>query len=170
MRRILAILGSAIFLVIAPGIVAAYVPWRICRWQVGPSLLGILSFRLVGMLLIAAGLPVLLDSFARFALQGLGTPAPVFPTRYLVVSGLFRFVRNPMYVAVVSLILGQGLLFGSIRILEYGIAVWLGFCLFVLLSEEPTLRKHFGSEYEEFCANVSRWIPRFRPWRGPIRR
>ena len=165
MRRILAILGSAIFLVIAPGIVAAYVPWRISRWQVGAPLLGTSSFRLVGVLLIAAGLPVLLDSFARFALQGRGTPAPIFPTRHLVVSGLFRYVRNPMYVAVVSLALGQGLFFGSVRVLEYGIAVWAGFHLFVLIYEEPTLRKTYGPEYEQFCANVPRWIPRLRPWR-----
>jgi protein-S-isoprenylcysteine O-methyltransferase Ste14 len=99
---------------------------------------------------------VLLDSFARFALQGLGTPAPIFPTRHLVVSGLFRYVRNPMYVAVLSLILGQGLLFGSVRVLEYGIAVWVAFYFFVLIYEEPTLRRSYGHEYEEFCANVPR--------------
>src|SRR6516164_401060 len=167
MRRTLAILGSAIFLVIAPGIVAVYMPWRICRWHLESPLLGTSVFRLVGVLLIAAGLPVLLDSFARFALQGLGTPAPIFPTRYLVVSGLFRYVRNPMYVAVLLLILGQGLLFGSVRVLEYGIAVWVGFYLFVLIYEEPTLRNSYGREYEEFCANVPRWIPCLRPWRGP---
>jgi protein-S-isoprenylcysteine O-methyltransferase Ste14 len=166
MRRIFAILGSAIFLVIAPGIVAGYAPWRICRWHVAAPLLGISSFRLLGVLFIAAGIPVLLDCFARFALQGLGTPAPIFPTRHLVVSGLFRYVRNPMYVAVLSLIFGQGLLFSSTGVLEYGVAVWLGFYLFVLLYEEPTLRRTFGIEYEEFCANVPRWIPRFRPWRG----
>jgi protein-S-isoprenylcysteine O-methyltransferase Ste14 len=163
MKRVLAILGSAIFLVIAPGIVAGYMPWRICRWRLGAPLLGVSSFRFVGVLLIAAGIPVLLDSFARFALQGLGTPAPIFPTRHLVVSGLFRYVRNPMYVAVVSLIFGQGLLCGSIGVLEYGIAVWVGFYLFVLVYEEPTLRKSYGSEYEEFCADVPRWIPHFRP-------
>jgi protein-S-isoprenylcysteine O-methyltransferase Ste14 len=165
MRRTLAILGSAVFLVLAPGIVAGYVPWLICRWHLAPPLLGFLWFRVVGVLLMAAGLPVLLDSFARFALQGLGTPAPVFPTRHLVVSGLFRYVRNPMYVAVVSLIFGQGLLFGSVRVLEYGVAVWAAFSLFVLIYEEPTLRRSYGSEYEDFCANVPRWIPRLRPWR-----
>jgi len=123
------------------------------------------AFQVMGGLLIIAGLPVLLDSFARFAFQGLGTPAPIFPTRHLVVSGLFRYVRNPMYVAVVSLILGQGLFFGSVRVLAYGIAVWVGFYLFVLIYEEPTLRNAYGPEYEEFCANVPRWIPRLRPWR-----
>ena len=115
--------------------------------------------------MIVAGIPVLLDSFIRFAVQGLGTPAPIFPTRQLVVSGFFRYVRNPMYVAVVSLILGQGLFFSSVRVLEYGIGVWLGFYLFVLIYEEPTLRKTYGLEYEEFGANVPRWIPHLRPWR-----
>ena len=165
MRRVFAILGSALFLVVAPGIVAGYVPWRITGWHMGVPLLGTSSFRLVGVLLIAAGLPVLLDSLTRFALHGLGTAAPVFPTRHLVVSGLYQYVRNPMYVAVVSLILGQGLFLGSVRVLEYGVAVWVGFSLFVLLYEEPTLRKSYGLEYEEFCANVPRWIPHLRPRR-----
>ncbi len=118
--------------------------------------------------MIAAGLPVLLDSFARFALQGLGTPAPILPTRHLVVTGFFRHVRNPMYVAVASLILGQALVFGSVPVLEYGIAVAVGFSVFVRLYEEPALRRSFGVEYEEYCANVPRWIPRLRPWRGPL--
>jgi protein-S-isoprenylcysteine O-methyltransferase Ste14 len=165
MRRILAILGSAIFLVIAPGIVAGYVPWLICRWHVGPPLMGIYLLRLVGLFLIAAGLPILLDSFGRFALHGRGTPAPIFPTHHLVVNGIFRYVRNPMYVAVLSLILGQALVFGSVRVLEYGFAVWAAFYLFVLVYEEPTLQKTYGAEYEQFCANVPRWIPRLGPWR-----
>ena len=167
MRRVPAILGSAVFLVIAPGVVAGYVPWVICQWHVEPPLLGIYLLRVVGVLLILIGLPVLLDSFARFAIQGLGTPAPVFPTRHLVVSGLFRYVRNPMYVAVLCLIIGQGLLFGSASVLAYGLAVWVAFSLFVLGYEEPTLRRTYGAEYQEFCANVPRWIPRVKPWPGP---
>ena len=165
MRRIFAIVGSAIFLVIAPGIVAGYIPWRICRWHLEAPLAGIFPLRPLGVLSIAAGLPALLDSFARFAFQGLGTPAPIFPTRRLVVSGLYRYVRNPMYLAVVSVILGQGLFFGDVRVLEYGIAVWAAFHLFVLIYEEPILRNTYGSEYENFCVNVHRWVPRLRPWR-----
>ena len=113
--------------------------------------------------MIAAGLPVLLDSFGRFAIQGLGTPAPIAPPQHLVVTGLYRYVRNPIYVAVTSLIVGQGLLFGSLRLLEYGLVVWLGFFAFVLLSEEPALRSKFGREYEDYCARVPRWIPRLKP-------
>lgn len=164
MRRILAVVCSAIFLIIAPGTVVGYIPWRICRWHVEAPLAGVFLSQILGVLLIAAGLPVLLDSFARFALHGLGTPAPIFPTRHLVVSGLYRYVRNPMYLAVASLILGQGLFFGNVRVLEYGIAVWAAFHLFVLLYEEPTLRNTYGPEYEEFCTNVRRWVPRLRPW------
>jgi protein-S-isoprenylcysteine O-methyltransferase Ste14 len=116
--------------------------------------------------LIALGVVGLTDSFVRFAIQGVGTPAPVFPTRHLVVTGLYRYVRNPMYVAVVSAILGQGLLLGSARVIEYGGLVWLLFHVFVLVYEEPTLRISFGSEYELFCNEVPRWIPRRTPWRS----
>lgn len=82
-------------------------------------------------------------------------------------SGFYRFVRNPMYVAVVTAILGQALLFGSLALAGYAAAVWLCFHAFVLLYEEPTLRKTFGPEYEAFRAHVPRWIPRRTPWRPP---
>jgi protein-S-isoprenylcysteine O-methyltransferase Ste14 len=164
MRRFSSVLGSALFLVIAPGIVAGYVPWWISGWRMQAPLLHFSPFRWLGVLLIVAGVPVLLDSFARFALKGLGTPAPVFPTQHLVVSGLYRYVRNPMYVAVAAVILGQALLFGNVRVLGYGVLVWLGFHLFVLFYEEPTLRRSFGAEYETFCANVGRWLPRLSAW------
>jgi protein-S-isoprenylcysteine O-methyltransferase Ste14 len=166
MKRFFAVLGSAVFLVIAPGTVAGLMPWWISGWQMQAPLLGLPAMRVIGGVLIAAGVPVLLDSFARFALQGVGTPAPVLPTRHLVVTGLYRYVRNPMYVAVVWVILGQGLLFGNVRVLGYGALVWLAFHLFVLMYEEPTLRRSFGEEYEVFCANVPRWIPRLTAWRA----
>lgn len=165
MKRSGAILGSAVFLVLAPGTVAGLIPWWISRWQTQPPWFGFMPFRWLGVLVIAAGLPVLLDSFVRFAVQGLGTPAPVAPTQHLVISGLYRYVRNPMYVAVVAMILGQGLLFGSLHVLEYGLAAWLTMHLFVVFYEEPTLRRQFGAEYEEFCQNVGRWVPRVRAWR-----
>jgi protein-S-isoprenylcysteine O-methyltransferase Ste14 len=125
--------------------------------------LGLQVFRHAGALLVAMGLIGLLNSFVRFALQGLGTPAPVFPTRHLVVAGLYRYVRNPMYIAVVMSILGQALIFGNTGLLEYGGIVWLLFHLFVLLYEEPALRATFGAEYDSFCAEVPRWIPRLTP-------
>ncbi len=166
MRRVFAILGSGLFLLLAPGTAAGVVPWWISRWQVQPPLLRIPVLRLVGGFLIIASICLVLDSFARFAIQGLGTPAPVFPTRHLVISGLYRHVRNPIYIAVVVAILGQGLLFGSVPVLEYGVLVWLAFHVFVLVYEEPKLTATFGPEYEVFCAHVPRWLARLRPWQG----
>ena len=116
---------------------------------------------------MAAGAAVVLEAFARFALQGIGTPAPVFPTQHLVVQGSYRFVRNPMYVAVTALILGQALFLGDKHLLVYAIFPWLAAHLFVVLYEEPTLRKTFGEEYQAYSAHVPRWIPRLTPWRPP---
>jgi len=166
MRRGLAALGSAVFFVLAPGMVGGLAPWWISRRGADSIALG-WPLRSLGVLLVAAGAAVLLDSFARFAWQGLGTPAPVFPTRRLVVTGLYRYVRNPMYVAVVAVILGQSLLLGSPRVLGYGALVWLAFHLFVVAYEEPALRAAYADEYKRFCANVPRWIPRLSPWRPP---
>jgi protein-S-isoprenylcysteine O-methyltransferase Ste14 len=165
-RRILAIVGSAIFLVLAPGMLAGVVPWWISHWRVEAALLGLPVLRFAGGVLLVLGAVGVLDSFGRFAIQGIGTPAPVFPTRHLVVTGLYRYVRNPIYVAVVSTILGQGLILGNVRLLEYGGLLWLFFHLAVLIYEEPTLRASFGSEYSAFCAEVPRWIPRLTPWTG----
>jgi len=165
-KRPAAIVGSVFFLLLAPGTVAGLVPWWISRWRMQPPFLGFGGFRVAGIVLIVAGIPILLDSFARFALEGLGTPAPVAPTQHLVVSGLYRYVRNPMYVGVLAVILGQGLLLADTRVLGYGALVWLAFTLFVMGYEEPALRRQFGSEYENFCARVPRWIPRIRPWRA----
>jgi protein-S-isoprenylcysteine O-methyltransferase Ste14 len=166
MRKASAILGSILFLLLAPGVVAGFVPWWISRWQMRAPLLGISVFRVLGVFLIVAGVPMVLDSFVRFAIQGLGTPAPVFPTTHLVVTGLYRHVRNPMYVGVIAIIAGQGLLFGSQRVLGYGALVWMAFHLFVRGYEEPKLTKRFGEEYREFCRNVPRWMPRLRGWRS----
>ncbi len=163
-RRSASILVSLLFLLFAPGMVAGVLPWWIARWQLHPALLGVPALRVVGVLLIAAGAPVVLDSFVRFAVQGLGTPAPVFPTRHLVVTGLYRYVRNPMYVGVVTVICGQGLLWGDVRVFAYAAFVWGLFYLFVLGYEEPKLRRSFGDEYREYSANVPRWIPRRKPW------
>lgn len=162
-RKALAIFGSAVFLVIAPGFVAGLMPWWISRWRLETPFFGMPLFRFAGGMLIALGTIGLLDSFVRFAVQGVGTPAPVFPTRHLVVTGLYRYVRNPMYVAVVSTILGQGLILGNAMLLEYGGLIWLLFHLFVLGYEEPILRARFGSEYGLFRAEVPRWIPRLTP-------
>jgi protein-S-isoprenylcysteine O-methyltransferase Ste14 len=136
-QRAAATIGSAIFLIIAPGTLAVAIPWSLTHWHLAPPLFPIA--RALGAALIVAGLPILLDSFARFTLQGRGTPAPVMPPERLVVTRFYRHVRNPMYVAVTALIAGQGLLFGSVTVLGYGAIVWAGFFLFVVAYEEPAL-------------------------------
>ncbi len=166
MTRARALLGSIVFLVIAPGTVAGVVPWWISRWRVQRPFLGAAELRLLGAALLVVGAAALLDSFARFALRGLGTPAPVAPPRRLVVTGLYRHVRNPMYAALLAILLGQALLFGNAALLGYALLFWLAVHLFVVLYEEPTLARTFGEEYAAFRANVPRWVPRLRGWSG----
>jgi len=167
MQKTSAVLGSAFFFVVAPFLAAGLIPWWITHWRFEPALLAVEVTRAIGVLLILAGVPGVVDSFARFAVQGLGTPAPVAPPQRLVVTGLYRYVRNPMYVSVVAIILGQALLFGDWRLIVYGAVFWLACHAFVLVYEEPTLRRKFGAEYEAFCANVPRWIPRLTAWAAP---
>jgi protein-S-isoprenylcysteine O-methyltransferase Ste14 len=104
--------------------------------------------------------------FVRFLLhfvgEGQGTPAPIAPTKHLVVGGPFRRVRNPGYIGVLSMVLGQGLFFGSAPVVAYAALLAVGFHLFVVLYEEPTLRRQFGEEYEAYCRRVPRWVPRLR--------
>jgi protein-S-isoprenylcysteine O-methyltransferase Ste14 len=158
--RSASILGSAMFFVLAPGTVAGLVPYLISGWRFEAPLLGIAASRWAGALLVALGVTGLLHCFARFALEGRGTPAPVAPTETLVISGLYRYVRNPMYVAVVSVIVGQAVLFGSVALLGYAAIVWLCFHLFVLAYEEPTLSRRYGQAYDRYRATVPRWLPR----------
>jgi len=166
MRRTAAVIGTATFFLFVPCVLAGAVPWWISRWEFKLPFLGVELTRYVGAALILAGVTGLVDSFARFALQGFGTPAPIAPTQHLVVTGLYRYVRNPIYVAVTAVIFGQAALFGDWRLLAYGAAFWLFCHLFVVGYEEPTLKSSFGAEYEAFCTNVPRWIPRLTAWRG----
>lgn len=165
MRKTQAILGSALFFVVAPLLFAGVVPAWITHWHFHAPFLDFGGSRIAGAVLLLAGIAGLVDSFARFALQGLGTPAPLAPPRHLVVTGLYRYVRNPMYVAVVAAILGQALLLADWRLIPYGAAFWLATHLFVLFYEEPKLARDFGREYADYRAGVPRWIPRITPWR-----
>jgi len=166
MSKATALLGSALFFIIAPVMLAGFVPWSVTDWQFRPAFFGVDATRILGGILIIAGVPGLVDSFARFALEGLGTPAPVAPPKKLVVTGLYRYVRNPIYIAVVAVIFGQALVFGELRLLWYGALLWLFFHLWVLMLEEPELKQTFGAEYVSFRTNVPRWIPRLTPWRS----
>lgn len=163
--RAASLIGSGLFLLIAPGTVAFYLPWLLSRWRFQSDLGDWEPLRILGAALALVGALALLECFWRFAWIGVGTPAPAAPTRHLIVSGLYRHVRNPMYLAVSALILGQALLFGEARLLAYGLAVWLLFHMFVLGYEEPKLSRSFPDDYARFRAAVPRWLPRLRPWR-----
>jgi protein-S-isoprenylcysteine O-methyltransferase Ste14 len=156
-----AVLGSLLFLVVAPGVVAGLIPWLMTGYETGDP---VLALQVVGGALILAGALVLLDSFARFALQGVGTPAPVAPTEGLVVTGLYRHVRNPMYLAVTALAAGQGLLLGRYGLLIYAAALMAIFVGFVRLYEEPALEADHGDEYRAYKRAVPGWWPRLRAW------
>jgi protein-S-isoprenylcysteine O-methyltransferase Ste14 len=152
MRR--TVLGSTVFFFAAPCVVAGLVPWWISRWP-APRFWPVL-------VVVLAGVVVLIRAFVRFVREGRGTPAPVAPTERLVVGGDYRYVRNPMYVAVVAVILGQALLFLDVWLLIYATVTWAVMASFVHWYEEPVLRKRYGRQYDEYCRAVPAWLPRLR--------
>src|SRR5215218_8916049 len=161
MRKSAAAVGASVFFAVAPGIVAGVVPWWITGWEMRPFPV---ALRVVGAVVLVAGALVLVDAFMRFVMEGLGTPAPVAPTERLVVGGLYRYVRNPMYLAVMGAIAGQALLLGQLGLLLYAALVGVVTAAFVRLYEEPALREQFGAEYEDYRSAVPGWWPRRRPW------
>src|SRR5918993_2939440 len=164
MRRSTAAIGSAVFFVLAPGVVGGLIPWLLTRWQAGEPLPYWMPLRVLGGILLIAGLIALLSAFVRFVVEGLGTPAPVAAPERLVVGGVYRYVRNPMYVAVLAAIVGQALLLGRLGLLLYAVAAWLVAAAFVRWYEEPTLTRRFGADYEAYRRAVPAWWPRLRPW------
>ncbi|MGW0765729.1 methyltransferase family protein [Streptomyces sp. NPDC002676] len=164
MRKATAALGSALFLVLVSGSVSVLVPyWLTGGWQAGHWWL---PLRLLGLLPLAAGAAVILDSFARFALEGLGTPSPVAPPERLVVSGPYRFVRNPIYLAVAAVLCGQGLLLARPVLFAYAAGLLALTWVFVRWDEEPRLLRRFGADYAHYRRAVPGWLPRRTPWRG----
>ncbi len=153
-------MGTGVFLLIAPGVVAGLVPWWLTGWEVGRELW--VPLRVAGGVLTAVSVGVLLHAFGRFVLEGIGTPAPVAPTERLVIGGLYRYVRNPMYLAVVGAIAGQALLLGQVELVVYAAAMWLVFLAFVHWYEEPTLLRQFGDDYDAYRRAVPAWLPRRR--------
>jgi protein-S-isoprenylcysteine O-methyltransferase Ste14 len=121
--------------------------------------------RVAGLIMLIAGAIVLIQAFARFVTEGHGTPAPVAPTERLVIGGLYRYVRNPMYLAVVAVITGQALALGQPVLLGYAALVWVTVASFVRWYEEPALARQFGAQYQAYRRSVPAWLPRTRPWR-----
>jgi protein-S-isoprenylcysteine O-methyltransferase Ste14 len=154
------LLKTLLFTVLAPGTVAVYIPWSLLVSEgasVHPEKWG---FWLPGALCILLGASIYCWCAWDFTFAGHGTPAPIDAPKELVVRGLYRFVRNPMYIGIGLLLIGEALLFQSTRLGWYAAAVLLAFHLFILLYEEPTLRRKFGASYQDYCSRVPRWIPR----------
>lgn len=153
------LLKAAIFSVVAPGTVGLLIPRLLMnprdRWMFFPA-----GQEAVGAAIIVTGALIYLWCAWDFVSKGFGTPAPIDAPKKLVVNGLYRYTRNPMYVGVGAMILGQALYFGSLPIAVYLALVAGLFHVFVLFYEEPTLRRQFGAQYEEFCHSVPRWLPR----------
>ena len=159
--RARAALGSAVFFVLAPGVVAGLIPWLLTGWHArsGPW-----PLRVVGLLLLVAGTGFLVTAFVRFVVEGLGTPAPVAPPQNLVVGGIYRYVRNPMYLAVLACIAGQYLLLFQPVLLLDAFVTAVAVVAFVRFYEEPKLADQFGEDYAEYRRAVPGWWPRLRPY------
>ncbi len=147
---------AALFIVLLPGAIAGWLPWYISGWR-RPRLDGALG--LGGVLFAVLGWLVLLWCARDFAVRGRGTPNPADPPRALVVDGLYRFVRNPMYVAIVTSLLGQAAMYRSSSVVWYAAIVTAAFHLRVVLYEEPKLTELFGDSYGDYVRRVPRWIP-----------
>jgi protein-S-isoprenylcysteine O-methyltransferase Ste14 len=163
MRIRTAAAGSAVFLVTVPGTVAGLAPWWLTGWQAGTPYP--LALRAGGAVLLAIGGLALVHAFIRFVIEGTGTPAPAAPTQRLVIGGLYRYVRNPMYLAVLAVIVGQALLLSRPVLLTYAAAVGAAVGAFARWYEEPTLARRYGAQYQAYRQQVPAWWPR-RPRTG----
>ncbi|MCX5740510.1 MAG: isoprenylcysteine carboxylmethyltransferase family protein [Proteobacteria bacterium] len=154
-------LRSLLFTFLVPGTVGGYLPWSILH-ATGATLSGSPAWRWLGLIPLLLGLATYVWCVADFALTGRGTPAPIDPPKELVVRGLYRVTRNPMYLGVLSVIAGESWLFGSAPLAFYTFVVFACFHCFVVGYEEPTLRRSFEGAYQRYCAAVPRWLPRLR--------
>jgi protein-S-isoprenylcysteine O-methyltransferase Ste14 len=156
-----------LFFLVAPGVMGGVVPWLLTSGYADPAGRGRV---VVGLGIVAVGLLALVACFVQFVREGRGTPAPVAPTQELVVHGLYRWVRNPMYLAVGSIILGQALAFGSGAVVVWFVVFAAAVVSFVVGYEQPTLRDTYGESYLAYCRAVPAWYPRLTPWDPPSTR
>lgn len=157
-------LRALFFALALPGTALVLIPSLLLRREERTGPFTFQPLRLQGVVLLVLGAAGLFWCIRDFAVSGRGTLAPVDPPRKLVRVGLYRHVRNPMYVAVLVTLLGEALFFGSRTLAIYAVFVWLAFHAFVVFYEEPHLRELFGADYDAYRALVPRWIPRPRAW------
>ena len=169
MRRSAAAVASAVFFLAEPCVVAGLIPWLVIGWHVpGPRSPFVVLRMTIGGVLLVLALAVLIRAFARFVVEGRGTPAPIAPPDRLVVGGDYRFVRNPMYLALITAILGQTMIFGSLGLLLYAVIVWATTAAFVHWYEEPVLLNRYGDDYRRYRQAVRAWLPRLRRWQPDL--
>ena len=155
--RFRAIAGSAGFVLFGgPTIVAGLVPWLLTHWEADEQPA---ALKALGLLLLVAGAALVLETTTRFALHGRGTPAPWAPPERFVERGSYRFVRSPMYLGVILLVVGQALLLGREILYLWAAASWLIFTAFLVFYEEPQLGRRFGDDYDDYRRRVRRWLP-----------
>jgi protein-S-isoprenylcysteine O-methyltransferase Ste14 len=166
MKKSTAGVASAAFFVVAPGTVVGLIPWLITRWEMADSTP---TWQIViGAVLVVVGIIPPAHAFTQFVKAG-GTPMPIAPTQRLVVTGFNRFVRNPMYLGLLVVIVGQAVLFSSVWLLVYAAAWWIVTASFVHWYEEPTLVREYDGEYEAYRRNVHAWLPRWSPWTPSVK-
>jgi protein-S-isoprenylcysteine O-methyltransferase Ste14 len=157
------LLKNALFTLVVPGTVAVYVPLWMVRDR-SPASVPVVA---VGAVVVALGGATYAWCVWDFAAFGRGTPAPIDAPKRLVVRGLYRHTRNPMYLGVLAVVLGWAMMFRAGTLVVYALCLGLAFHLFVVGYEERRLRREFGGEYERYCGQVGRWLPRMRPVNGP---
>jgi protein-S-isoprenylcysteine O-methyltransferase Ste14 len=159
MRRPAAAAVTVGWFVLVPCVFGAIVPWWLTEWQAGQPPYWV-PLRVLGAVLVCLGAIVLVQAFTRFVIEGAGTPVPIAPTERLVVGGLYRYVRNPIYLAGLAVVVGQGLLLSRAVLFVYAAVVALGFVGLVHGYEEPALKRRYGEEYEAYRRAVPAWWPR----------
>jgi len=159
------LIGTLVFVSVVPASAVLLVPYLLSGWEVQPALLGLPVFRWLGLALGLTGSAFFVDFCRRFVVEGRGTPAPIAPTEHLVLGGPFRRVRNPGYLSVLAMVIGQGLFCGSTTVLAYAAVLAVAFHTFVVGYEEPTLHRQFGAQYDAYCRAVPRWVPRWHAHR-----
>jgi len=153
------ILRNLFFTIIHPGLVAGLIPY----WILGVKINYVFTqhfqfYHYLGILVFITGLVILLSCIINFVVKGRGTLSPLDPTKRLVITGLYKYSRNPMYVGVMLILIGEAIFFQSLSLLIYLVVIFLAFNIFILVHEEPRLRKDFGEEYNRYCQIVRRWI------------
>lgn len=152
-------LRNLLFTILQPGVVAGLVPYLLLRTDQKERILQpfyILQY--MGLLLFVFGFLVMMNCILNFAIHGKGTLSPADPTKKLVIAGLYKYSRNPMYVGVILMLIGEAVFFQSESLWIYSMLIFVVFHLFIVFFEEPRLKKDFGAEYDQFCNKVRRWV------------